>query len=47
MTLGHYQSAFQPLVFGVALAIVLTLLLKETGPAAGSTPLPAAVGETT
>ena len=34
MTLDHYQMAFQPLLYGVALAIVLTLLLKETGPAA-------------
>jgi len=32
MTLEHYQSAFQPLLYGVALAIVLTLLLRETGP---------------
>jgi MFS family permease len=34
MTLDHYQMAFQPLLYGVALALVLTLLLKETGPAA-------------
>jgi MFS family permease len=33
-TLGHYQTAFSPLMFGVALAIVLTFLLNETGPAA-------------
>jgi MFS family permease len=33
MELAHYQSAFTPLLGGVALAIVLTLLLKETGPA--------------
>jgi MFS family permease len=32
--LGHYQSAFAPLLFGVAIAILLALLLKETGPAA-------------
>jgi MFS family permease len=32
--LGHYQEAFQPLLYGVALAIVLTLLLRETGPRA-------------
>jgi MFS family permease len=31
--LGHYQSAFTPMLYGVALAIVLTLILKETGPA--------------
>ena len=34
MTIEHYQSAFLPLVYGVALAIVLTFFLKETGPAA-------------
>ena len=32
MTLEHYQTAFQPLLYGVGLAIVLTLLLRETGP---------------
>jgi sugar phosphate permease len=31
---GHYQAAFEPLLYGVALAIVLTLLLRETGAAA-------------
>jgi hypothetical protein len=34
MALEHYQTAFQPLLYGVALAIVLTFFLKETGPAA-------------
>jgi MFS family permease len=33
MNLEHYQTAFEPLLYGVVLAIVLTLLLKETGPA--------------
>ena len=40
MTLDHYQMAFQPLLYGVALAVVLTLLLKETGPAARTAPIP-------
>ncbi len=40
-TLEHYQAAFQPMLYGLALAIVLTLLLKETGPAVS--PRPAAV----
>ena len=31
--LTDYQAAFQPLVWGVGLAIVLTLLLRETGSA--------------
>jgi MFS family permease len=38
MELGHYQTAFTPLLYGVALAIVLTLVLKETGPAARRPP---------
>jgi MFS family permease len=33
MTLEHYQTAFEPLLYGVGLAIVFTLLLRETGPA--------------
>jgi len=31
LELVHYQTAFAPLLLGVALAIVLTLFLKETG----------------
>jgi MFS family permease len=34
MSLEHYQTAFEPLLYGVILAIVLTLFLRETGPAA-------------
>ena len=37
LRLEHYQSAFQPLLYGVALATILTLLLKETGTAARKT----------
>jgi MFS family permease len=33
MQLQHYQIAFAPLLFGVALAIILTFFLKETGTA--------------
>jgi hypothetical protein len=33
MTLEHYQTAFEPLLYGVAIAMALTLFLKETGPA--------------
>lgn len=33
MELGHYQVAFEPLLYGVAIALVLILVLKETGPA--------------
>jgi MFS family permease len=32
-SLEHYQTAFEPLLYGVGLAIVLALLLKETGSA--------------
>ena len=38
MTLGHYQTTFEPLLYGVGLAIVLTLFLKETGPAVSRRP---------
>jgi MFS family permease len=31
--LGDYQATFQPMLYGVALAILLALLLRETGPA--------------
>jgi MFS family permease len=34
MSESHYQTTFQPMLYGVALAIVLVLFLKETGPAA-------------
>jgi MFS family permease len=34
--LGHYQATFTPLLFGVAIAILLTFLLRETGPRARS-----------
>jgi MFS family permease len=43
LRLEHYQTAFQPLLAGVAVAIVLTFLLKETGPAVRR----AALGEPT
>ena len=33
MELKHFQTTFSPLLFGVVLAIILTLVLKETGPA--------------
>jgi MFS family permease len=36
---AHFQTAFQPLLWGVALAILLTVVLRETGPGARS-PLP-------
>ena len=33
MELGHYQTAFTPLLYGVVIAVVLSLFLKETGSA--------------
>jgi MFS family permease len=33
LDLPHFQTTFSPLLLGVGLAILLTLLLKETGPA--------------
>ena len=32
--LGDYQATFMPMLFGIGLAILLTLLLRETGPRA-------------
>jgi hypothetical protein len=32
-SLGHYQAGFQPLLYGIALALVLACFLRETGPA--------------
>ena len=34
--LGHYQETFQPLLYGVALAVLLTLFLRETGSRSGA-----------
>ncbi len=45
MSLSDYQTAFAPLMYGVGIAIVLTFLLKETGPSARQ-PAPAALGYT-
>jgi MFS family permease len=45
MTIEHYRTAFQPLLYGVALAIILTLLLKETGSATRRTAAAAAYEE--
>jgi MFS family permease len=43
-SLEHYQTAFEPLLYGVGLAVLLTLLLKETGPGAHQ-PVPAGAHE--
>jgi MFS family permease len=40
--LGHYREAFGPMVWGVGLAILFTLLLRETGAAARPAFAPAA-----
>ena len=37
MQLEHFQGAFEPLLYGVGLALALTFVLKETGPAAPAT----------
>jgi MFS family permease len=47
MTLEHYQIAFEPLLYGVGLAIVLTLILRETGSVAAQPRTPAPVREAT
>jgi MFS family permease len=33
-SLGTYQAAFAPLLYGIGLALILTFFLRETGPAA-------------
>jgi len=33
LELGHYQTTFTPLLFGVIIAIILAFILRETGPA--------------
>ncbi len=43
-TLTHYQATFQPLLYGVALAVVLTVFLRETGPAVSRPPSPVTRG---
>ena len=37
MSLSHYQQGFKPLLYGVAIVLVLTCLLRETGSAARKT----------
>src|SRR3954469_26310 len=44
-TSEHYQTAFQPLLYGVGLAIVLTFFLKETGTSV-RTPMPVTASAT-
>ena len=33
LALAHYQAGFKPLLYGLLLAFILSLFLKETGPA--------------
>jgi MFS family permease len=37
LALAHYQAGFKPLLYGILIALVLTLFLKETGPATRKT----------
>jgi MFS family permease len=43
-SLENYQTTFEPMLYGVAIAIVLTFLLKETGPAVRRAPVAAVAG---
>jgi MFS family permease len=47
LSLEHYQMTFQPMLYGVALAVLLTFLLKETGPAVRVQPVPVRAREAT
>jgi MFS family permease len=40
--LGHYQIAFEPLAYAVAIAMLLAFFLKETGTARSPAPSPGA-----
>ena len=33
LALAHYQAGFRPLLYGIIVALILTVFLKETGPA--------------
>jgi MFS family permease len=37
LALAHYQAGFKPLLYGIVLALILTVFLRETGPAARKT----------
>ena len=37
LALAHYQVGFKPLLYGIIAALILTFLLKETGPASRKT----------
>jgi MFS family permease len=37
LALAHYQAGFQPLLYGIAVALILTVFLRETGPASRKT----------
>src|SRR5215467_12674476 len=37
LALAHYQEGFQPLLYGIVVALILTVFLKETGPATRKT----------
>jgi len=47
MTRAHYQETFDLLLYGVGVAIVLTVFLRETGPSARRTALAIPVHEVT
>lgn len=40
LTLEHYQAGFEPLLYGIGAAMVLTWFLQETGPAGNNSPTP-------
>jgi MFS family permease len=37
LALAHYQAGFQPLLYGIVVALILTFFLQETGPATRKT----------
>ena len=37
LALAHYQAGFKPLLYGIIIALILTVFLRETGPASRKT----------
>ncbi len=37
LALAHYQAGFQPLLYGIVVALILTVFLRETAPASRRT----------
>jgi MFS family permease len=43
LALAHYQAGFKPLLYGIIVALILTVFLRETGPASRKTSPPSSI----